>query len=78
VPAAGGDARGTKSANGIARRVSRGSPQIRNRARRRGIEVGPIDAVLAQLSIRYELRLLTTDADFARIAEAEPLERWMP
>ena len=52
--------------------------QIRNRARRRGVQVGTIDAVLAQLCIRYELRLLTTDADFARIAEYEPLERWTP
>ncbi len=52
--------------------------QIRNRARRRGVQVGTIDAVLAQLCIRYELRLLTTDADFARIAEYEPLEHWMP
>jgi len=52
--------------------------QIRNRARRRGVQVGTIDAVLAQLCIRYELRLLTTDADFARIAEYEPPERWMP
>jgi predicted nucleic acid-binding protein len=52
--------------------------QIRNRARRRGIQVGTIDAVLAQLCIRYELRLLTTDADFARIAEHEPLEPWTP
>ncbi len=50
--------------------------QLRNRARRRGIQVGTIDAILAQLCIRYELRLLTTDADFARIAEHEPLERW--
>ncbi len=52
--------------------------QLRNRARRRGVQVGTIDAILAQLCIRYELRLLTTDADFARIAEQEPLERWMP
>jgi predicted nucleic acid-binding protein len=52
--------------------------QIRNRARRRGVQVGTIDAVLAQLCIRYELRLLTTDTDFARIAEHEPLERWTP
>jgi len=52
--------------------------QIRNRARRRGVQVGTIDAILAQLCIRYELRLLTTDADFARIAEHEPLERWTP
>jgi predicted nucleic acid-binding protein len=41
-------------------------------------EVGTIDAILAQLCIRYELRLLTTDADFARIAEHEPPERWTP
>jgi predicted nucleic acid-binding protein len=52
--------------------------QIRNRCRRRGVQVGTIDAVLAQLCIRYELRLLTTDADFARIAEHEPLEPWTP
>ncbi len=52
--------------------------QLRNRARRRGVQVGTIDAILAQLCIRYELRLLTTDADFARIAEHEPLERWTP
>jgi predicted nucleic acid-binding protein len=52
--------------------------QLRNRARRRGVQVGTIDAILAQLGIRYELRLLTTDADFARIAEYEPLERWTP
>jgi predicted nucleic acid-binding protein len=52
--------------------------QIRNRARRRGVQIGTVDAILAQLCIRYELRLLTTDADFARIAEDEPLERWTP
>jgi predicted nucleic acid-binding protein len=52
--------------------------QLRNRARRRGVQVGTIDAILAQLCIHYELRLLTTDADFARIAEQEPLERWLP
>jgi len=50
--------------------------RLRNRARRRGMQVGTIDAILAQLCIRYELRFLTTDADFARIAEHEPLERW--
>ena len=52
--------------------------QLRNRARRRGVQVGTIDAILAQLCIRYELRLLTTDADFSRIAEHEPLECWTP
>ena len=52
--------------------------QIRNRVRRRGVHIGAIDAVLAQLCIRYELWLLTTDADFARITEHEPLECWTP
>lgn len=52
--------------------------QLRNRARRRGVQVGTIDAILAQLCIRYELRLLTTDADCARIAEHEALECWAP
>jgi predicted nucleic acid-binding protein len=52
--------------------------QLRNRARRRGVQVGTIDAILAQLCIRYELRLLTTDADFSRIAEHDPLECWTP
>ena len=52
--------------------------QLRNRARRRGVRVGTIDAILAQICIRYEIRLLTTDADFTRIAEHEPLECWTP
>ena len=52
--------------------------KLRNRARRRGVQVGTIDAILAWLCIRYELRLLATDADFARIAEHEALERWTP
>ena len=51
--------------------------QIRNRARRRGVQVGTIDAILAQLCIRYEVRLLSTDACFAHIAEHEPLDRWV-
>jgi hypothetical protein len=50
--------------------------QIRNRARRRGVQVGTVDALLAQLCIRHDLRLLTTDADFLRLAEAEPLRCW--
>jgi hypothetical protein len=52
--------------------------QIRNRTRRRGVQIGTIDAVLAQLCIRHELALLTTDADFVRIAEQEPLRCWRP
>jgi hypothetical protein len=32
--------------------------------------------VLAQLCIRYDLQLLATDADFARILQTEPLACW--
>jgi len=39
-----------------------------NRCRRAGIQVGTIDALLAQLCIRHELQLLTTDHDFTLAA----------
>src|SRR6266704_4540279 len=34
---------------------------LRNRCRRAGVQIGTIDAVLAQLCIRHDLTLLTTD-----------------
>jgi predicted nucleic acid-binding protein len=49
---------------------------LRNGCRRAGIQVGTIDAVLAQLCIRHELVLLTTDRDFAAIAKHAPLRVW--
>jgi predicted nucleic acid-binding protein len=49
---------------------------LRNDCRRRGVQVGTIDALLAQLCIRFELTLLTTDADFLRIADHHPLNVW--
>jgi predicted nucleic acid-binding protein len=49
---------------------------LRNRCRRAGVQIGTIDALLAQLCIRHELRLLTTDNDFARIASHCPLRVW--
>ena len=42
---------------------------LRNMCRRKGIQVGTIDALLAQLCIRHSLQLLTTDEDFAHMAE---------
>jgi predicted nucleic acid-binding protein len=50
--------------------------EIRNRCRRRGIQIGTIDALLTALCIRHELALLTSDADFARVADREPLLLW--
>lgn len=49
---------------------------LRNRCRRRGIQVGTIDALLAALCLRHGLSILTTDADFRRMAEITPLSVW--
>lgn len=49
---------------------------LRNRCRRRGLSVGTIDALLAQLCIRHGLTMLTTDKDFAAIAREEKLRLW--
>jgi predicted nucleic acid-binding protein len=49
---------------------------LRNDCRRRGIQVGTIDALLAQLCIRFELTLLTSDADFRSVALHHPLRVW--
>ena len=49
---------------------------LRNACRRRGVQIGTIDALLAQLCIRRELTMLSTDAGFARVAERHPLKLW--
>jgi predicted nucleic acid-binding protein len=46
---------------------------LRNQCRKRGLHVATIDALLAQLCIRRELVMLTTDKDFDAIAELHPL-----
>ena len=38
--------------------------ELRNTCRRSGVQLGTIDALIAQLCIRHELRLLTADRDF--------------
>ena len=50
--------------------------ELRNECRRRGIQIGTIDALLAQLCVRHELVMLTTDADFSRIARHSQLKVW--
>jgi predicted nucleic acid-binding protein len=52
--------------------------ELRNRCRRAGVQIGTIDALLAQLCIRYELVLVTTDQDFAMAAAHCPLQVWSP
>jgi len=50
--------------------------ELRNRCRRAGVQLGTIDALFAQLCIRHQLILLTTDNDFARAASYCPLRVW--
>jgi predicted nucleic acid-binding protein len=50
--------------------------EIRNRLRRAGVQIGTIDALLAQLCIHYDLLLLTTDNDFTLAALHCPLRVW--
>jgi hypothetical protein len=52
--------------------------ELRNTCRRKGIQTGTIDALLAQLCVRYELTMLTTDKDFHDIASATSLLVWHP
>ena len=49
---------------------------LRNACRRAGVQVGTIDALLAQLCIRHELTMLSSDHDFQRIATVAPLSNW--
>ena len=41
---------------------------LRNLCRRKGVQIGTIDALIASLSIRFELALLTTDNDFRNMS----------
>lgn len=46
---------------------------LRNRCRRRGVQVGTIDALIARLCLRHDLGLLTTDDDFFHLSRIAPL-----
>lgn len=50
--------------------------ELRNRCRRAGLQIGTIDAVIAQLCIRHDLTLLTTDNDFVLAARHCALRVW--
>ncbi len=41
--------------------------ELRNKCRRKGVQIGTIDALIAQLALRYKLSLLTTDKDFTHM-----------
>jgi len=50
--------------------------ELRNHCRRKGVPLGSIDALIAQLCIRHDLTLLSTDADFNHAARHTPLRLW--
>lgn len=50
--------------------------RIRNLCRRRGIQLGTIDALLAQLVARHELTMLTTDRDFTYASKHVEIRVW--
>jgi predicted nucleic acid-binding protein len=49
---------------------------LRNQCRRAGVQIGTIDALLAQLCVRHDLIMLTADRDFAGIAKHSTLKVW--
>ena len=51
---------------------------LRTACRRGGVQIGTIDALLAQRCIRHQLTLLTTDQDFAHAARHCRLRMWRP
>ena len=52
--------------------------ELRNACRRAGVQVGTIDAVIAELCIRHQLVLLSTDKDFTFVAKHSALQVWAP
>ena len=50
--------------------------ELRNDCRRSGVQIGTIDALLAQLCIRHDLTMLATNKDFRRIADQAALKLW--
>ena len=79
---------GAKAANKIVERFSHiplltpdrhdhiGAAELHNLCRRAGVQVGTIDAIIAQLCIRHELTLLTTDNDFTNMRKHTALRLW--
>ena len=52
--------------------------ELRNRCRRAGVQVGTIDALIAQLCIRHDMVLLSTDKDFKLTSAHCALRVWQP
>ena len=52
--------------------------ELRNHCRRKGVQIGTIDALLAQLCIHHDATMLTADQDFTRMAKHSRLKVWSP
>lgn len=50
--------------------------ELINTCRRSGVQLGTVDAIIAQLAISYDVTLLTTDRDFTNAAAHIPLRVW--
>ncbi|MDE0009417.1 MAG: PIN domain-containing protein [Gammaproteobacteria bacterium] len=50
--------------------------ELRNHCRRNGVQVGTVDALLAQLCVRHDLTMLSTDRDFEQLAQRSSLRLW--
>ncbi len=51
---------------------------LRNLCRRAGVQIATVDALIAQLCIRHDLVLLSTDHDFAHVGKHCKLKVWLP
>ncbi len=51
---------------------------LANTCARAGVQLGTIDALIAQLTIAHDLTLLTTDRDFEYASAHIPLRLWTP
>ena len=49
---------------------------LRNSCRRAGVQIGTVDALIAQLCIRHDVVLLSTDRDFVHAAKHCRLNVW--
>ena len=50
--------------------------ELRNGCRRAGVQIGTVDALLAQLCIHHGLTMLSTDNDFQQVARQAKLKVW--
>ena len=50
--------------------------EVRNTCRRHGVQIGTIDAVLIQLSLKHDLVLLSSDNDFHSAAKHIKFRLW--